>query len=61
MTAKNSNPCTTSIKDGAIPNPAIGGSVGKRWLHSLKSDWIHKGVMLGIVASGVFYLYEALG
>ena len=39
----------------------LGVSVGKRWLHSLKSDWIHKGVMLGIVASGVFYLYEALG
>ena len=39
----------------------LGVWVGKRWLQSLKSEWIHKGVMLGIVASGVFYLYEALG
>ena len=39
----------------------LGVSVGKRWLQSLKSEWIHRGVMLCIVASGTFYLYEALG
>ena len=39
----------------------LGVSVGKRWLQSLKSEWINRGVMLCIVASGTFYLYEALG
>ena len=39
----------------------LGVSVGKRWLKSMKSEWIHNGVMIGIVASGVFYIYEALG
>ena len=38
-----------------------GVRVGKRWLESLKSEWIHNGVMAGIVASGLFYLQEALG
>ena len=39
----------------------LGVRIGKRWLESLKSEWIHNGVMAGIVASGLFYLYEALG
>jgi hypothetical protein len=39
----------------------IGVRVGKRWLKSLKTSWIHNGVMIGIVASGVFYIWEAIG
>ena len=39
----------------------LGVRIGKRWLESLKSEWIHNGVTAGIVASGLFYLYEALG
>ena len=39
----------------------LGVWVGKRWLKSLKAKWIHNGVMVGIVSSGVFYIYEALG
>jgi len=39
----------------------LGVWIGKRWLKSLKSEWIHKGVMIGIVASGIFYVIEALG
>lgn len=39
----------------------LGVRVGKRWLISLKSEWIHHGIMLGIVASGVFYILEGSG
>ncbi len=39
----------------------VGVQIGKRWLVRLKSEWIHQGVMIGIVASGVFYLFEAVG
>ncbi len=39
----------------------IGVRVGKRWLVALKSEWIHNGVMFGIVASGVFYIAEGFG
>ena len=38
----------------------LGVNVGKRWLKSLKSEWIQKGVMVSIVASGVFYIIEAI-
>ena len=38
----------------------IGVRVGKTWLERLKSEWIHRGVMGGIVLSGTFYMYEAL-
>ena len=38
----------------------LGVAMGKRWLKSLKSELIHKGVMAGIVASGIFYIYQAL-
>ena len=37
----------------------IGVRVGKRWLTSLKSSWIKNGVMVGIVASGAFYIWQA--
>lgn len=39
----------------------IGVRVGKRWLESLKSEWIHRGIMLGIIASGAYYMLEGLG
>ena len=38
----------------------IGVRVGKAWLERLTSEWIHRGVMGGIVLSGAFYMYEAL-
>ena len=38
----------------------LGVRAGKRWLESMKSEWIHKLVMSGIVVSGVFYIYDAL-
>ena len=36
----------------------LGVNVGKRWLKSLKSEWIRRGVLGGIISSGFFYLYE---
>ena len=44
-----------------VASALLGVNGGKRWLKSLKSEWIHKGVMVGSVASGVFYITEALG
>ena len=38
----------------------LGVRAGKRWLESMKSEWIHNLVMSGIVGSGVFYIYESL-
>ena len=38
----------------------IGVRAGKKWLESLKSAWVNKMVMSGIIASGVFYIYMAL-
>ena len=43
-----------------IISALIGVRVGKTWLERLKSEWIHRGVMGGIVLSGTFYMYEAL-
>jgi len=42
-----------------VVSAIIGVRVGKKWLKSLKSAWIHNGVMIGIIASGVFYIWEA--
>ena len=44
-----------------VSSALLGANMGKRWLESLKSEWIHNGVMIGIVASGVFYINEAIG
>ena len=41
-----------------VVSAIIGVRVGKKWLKSLKSAWIHNGVMIGIIAS-VFYIWEA--
>ena len=38
----------------------IGVRVGKKWLVKWKSNTIRNGIMSGIVASGIFYLYQAL-
>ena len=38
----------------------IGVRIGKKWLESMKSESIRKSIMAGIVASGIFYLLEAL-
>jgi len=38
----------------------IGVRIGKKWLETMKSESIRKGIMIGIIASGFFYLFEAL-
>lgn len=38
----------------------LGVKVGKIWLEKLKSKTIHNGVMIGIVTSGIYYIFEAL-
>lgn len=43
-----------------VVSAIIGVRVGKRWLKALKSTWIHNGVMIGIVASGIFYIWEGI-
>lgn len=38
----------------------IGVNIGKRFLEKLKSDWVHYGIMVGIVCSGIYYVIEAI-
>ena len=38
----------------------LGVQVGKLFLQRLKSDSIHNAIMIGIVASGIYYILEAL-
>ena len=38
----------------------LGVKVGKIWLEKLKSKTIHNWVMIGIVTSGIYYIFEAL-
>jgi len=43
-----------------VASALIGVKAGKQWLESMKSESIRKGIMIGIMASGVFYLFEAV-
>jgi uncharacterized membrane protein YfcA len=43
-----------------VMSALIGVRVGKKWLVKWKSNTIRNGIMAGIVASGIFYLYQAL-
>jgi len=38
----------------------IGAQLGRRWLERWKSDDIQKGIMVGLVVTGVLYVREAL-
>ena len=49
----------TQITSVLVISAIIGVRVGKIWLKSLKSSWIQNGVMIAIVASGVFYIWQA--
>ena len=37
----------------------LGVKLGKKWLVSIKSEWVQKGVMFSIVASGVYFIFES--
>jgi len=45
---------------GLVIAALVGVRVGKKWLESMKSESIRKGIMIGIIASGFFYLFKAL-
>ncbi len=38
----------------------LGVQVGKLFLEKMKSDTIHNAIMVGIVASGIYYIVEAI-
>mgnify|MGYP006081985299 CR=1 FL=1 len=38
----------------------LGVKLGNKWLNSMKNLWIHNSVMVGIILSGLFYLFDAL-
>lgn len=38
----------------------LGVQVGKLFLERLKSDTIHNAIMIGIVASGIYYIFESI-
>ena len=42
-----------------VISAVIGVRVGKKWLLKWKNKTIQNGIMLGIVASGIFYIFEA--
>mgnify|MGYP001157414500 CR=1 FL=1 len=38
----------------------LGAQIGRIWLENWKSDDIQKGIMVGLVLSGILYVREAL-
>jgi uncharacterized membrane protein YfcA len=45
---------------GFIVSALIGAQIGRVWLEKWKSDDIQKGIMIGLVLSGILYVREAL-
>ena len=43
-----------------VASALLGVKTGKKWLKSMKSETIQNIVLIGIIASGIFYVYEAL-
>lgn len=43
-----------------VVSALLGVKTGKRWLKSMKSETIQNIVLIGIIASGIFYVHEAL-
>jgi uncharacterized membrane protein YfcA len=43
-----------------IVSALIGAQIGRVWLEKWKSDDIQKGIMIGLVLSGILYVREAL-
>lgn len=50
----------TELTGLLVLSALIGVRVGKKWLVRWKSNTIRNGIMVGIVASGIFYFYQAL-
>jgi len=45
---------------GFVISALIGAQIGRVWLEKWKSDDIQKGIMVGLVISGIIYVREAL-
>ena len=49
----------TSLLFGFVLAALIGARLGKKWLERWKSDDIQKGIMVGLIISGILYIWEA--
>jgi len=45
---------------GVVLAALLGAQIGRIWLEKWKSDDIQKGIMIGLVITGVLYIREAL-
>ena len=45
---------------GFVLAALLGAQIGRIWLEKWKSDDIQKGIMVGLVLSGILYVREAL-
>jgi uncharacterized membrane protein YfcA len=50
----------TWLMVGFVLSALVGAQLGKRWLERWKSDDIQRGIMVGLVITGVLYVREAL-
>lgn len=50
----------TALLVGFVIAALLGAQLGRRWLEKWKSDDIQRGIMVGLVISGVLYIREAL-
>ena len=50
----------TALLIGFVLAALVGAQIGRRWLEKWKSDDIQRGIMVGLLISGVLYIREAL-
>jgi uncharacterized membrane protein YfcA len=45
---------------GFVISALVGAQIGRIWLEKWKNDSIQKGIMIGLVLSGLLYVREAM-
>jgi uncharacterized membrane protein YfcA len=45
---------------GFVISALVGAQIGRRWLEKWENDSIQRGIMIGLVLSGVLYVREAM-
>ena len=45
---------------GFVISALVGAQIGRVWLEKWKNDSIQKGIMIGLVLSGILYVREAM-
>lgn len=50
----------TWLMVGFVLSALVGAQLGKRWLERWKSDDIQRGIVIGLVITGILYVREAL-